>query len=454
MAKLAINGGDKLRKEKFPPYLPIGKEELENVKTVFESSLFSRFLGSWHDDFYGGPHVQALEREWAKFFGVKHAIAVNSASSALMCAVGAIDIEPFDEIIVSPYTMCISATVPLAYNAIPVFADVEMEHLCLDPKSIEERITDRTKAIIVVDLFGEIYDHEAINAIAKKHNLKVIEDCSQSPYATSNGKYGGTFGDVGIFSLNYHKHIHAGEGGILVTNDDKIANKLRLIRNHAEQVIEAKSMYPEKANPYPGATFTDIPQGLETQDLVNMMGYNFRMTEIEAAISEIQLQKLPSLIKERRKNIAYLEEGLKDIPCLHLLQPRKGTNHVYYFQSFLFDEKVAGIHRDRFADALRAELTPLTLRETEGIKVVCGYLRPLYLLPLFQKKIAYGSKGFPWAASGREYDYSKGICPVAEDLHYNKLLTHEYHRPGMTKKDLDDVIAVFHKVWDNIDELK
>ena len=150
MSKLAINGGEKVRTKKFPAYKPIGKEELEHAKQVFEDSIFSRFLGCWHEDFYGGPQVQALEKKWAEYFGVKHAISVNSATSALYCAVGAIETEPFDEIIVSPYTMCASATAPLIYNAIPVFADVEPDCFCLDVKSIEEKITDKTKAIIVV----------------------------------------------------------------------------------------------------------------------------------------------------------------------------------------------------------------------------------------------------------------------------------------------------------------
>jgi dTDP-4-amino-4,6-dideoxygalactose transaminase len=154
LSKLAILGGEKVRKTKFPAYVLIGEEELEEVEEVFKSGIFSRFLGAWHEDFYGGPQVQALEKEWAEFFDVRHAIAVNSATSALYCAVGAIGTEPFDEIIISPYTMCASATAPLIYNAIPVFADVESGCFCLDVKAIEEKITDRTRAIIVVDIFG------------------------------------------------------------------------------------------------------------------------------------------------------------------------------------------------------------------------------------------------------------------------------------------------------------
>jgi dTDP-4-amino-4,6-dideoxygalactose transaminase len=171
LSKLAILGGEKVRKTKFPSYTPIGKEELQEVTEVFSSNVFSRFLGAWHEDFFGGPQVQALEKEWAEFFGVKHAISVNSATSGLYCAVGAIGTEPFDEIIVSPYTMCASATAPLIYNAIPVFADIEPDCFCLDVNSIEEKITDRTRAIIVVDIFGQAYDAEKINELAKKYNL-------------------------------------------------------------------------------------------------------------------------------------------------------------------------------------------------------------------------------------------------------------------------------------------
>lgn len=430
MAKLAINGGEKVRKEKFPPYLPIGDEEFAEVKNVFESRTFSRFLGAWHEDFFGGYQVQALEKEWAEFFGVKHAIAVNSATSALYCAVGASGVEPFDEVIVTPYSMSCSAVAPLIYSAIPVFADVEPDCFCLDSDSVESRITERTKAIIVVDLFGQPYN-QRITEIAKRHNLTVIEDCAQAPYAKYRDKLAGTLADIGVYSLNYHKHIHSGEGGILVTDDDRLANKLRLIRNHAESVVDAKG---------------------ET-DFANMIGFNYRMTEIEAAIARKQLKKLPALIKERNKNVEYLENSLKEIPCLTMPKVRHDCTHVYYAHSMLYDENIAGVHRNRFAEAVCAELMPIILRETEGIKIGCGYVKPIYLQPMFQKKIAYGSKGFPWSMSSKGYDYSKGLCPVVEDLYYNKLICHEYMRPGMSEADLDDVATAFVKVWENIEEL-
>lgn len=179
--KLAIHGGEKIRDHYFPGYRTIGAEERQAVQRVMERGVLSRFLGSWHSDFYGGEEIQAFEAEWASYFKVKHAIAVNSATSALYAAVGACGIEPGDEVIVSPYTMSASATAPLTYGAIPVFADIEPQHYCLDAQSVEARITERTRAIIIVDIFGQPYDADAINAIARKRNLKIIEDCAQAP---------------------------------------------------------------------------------------------------------------------------------------------------------------------------------------------------------------------------------------------------------------------------------
>lgn len=430
MSKLAILGGEKVRKELFPAYKVIGKEEEDAVVQVLRSGILSKYLGCWADDFYGGPQVQALEKEWAEHFGVKHAISVNSATSGLYCAAGAIGLNPEDEVIVSPYTMAASATAPLIYNAIPVFADIEKEHFCLDPASIEERITEKTKAIIVVDIFGQPYDAERINAIAKKHHLYVIEDTAQAPGAKYKGKFAGTLGDIGVFSLNYHKHIHCGEGGIVVTDNDELAERVRLIRNHAEAVVGAKG----------------------TKNLNNMIGFNLRMTEVEAAIAREQLKKLDWLLEERQKNVAYLEEKLDKIPFLRVPKVREGCEHAYYVHPIFFDKEQAGVSRETYIDAVKAELMPITLREAEGVSIGCGYVKPLYLQPLFQEKIAYGDHGYPFCNS--KVDYSRGICPNCEQLHFETLFTHELMRPFMTKEDLDDVVTAFYKVYENIDELK
>jgi perosamine synthetase len=438
VSQLAINGGTKVRTVKFPPYLPIGEEETKAALRVIKSGVLSRFIGACHPDFYGGPEVLKLEKEWAGFYGVKNAIAVNSATSALYCAVGAIGAGPGDEIIVSPYTMSCSAIAPLIFNAIPVFADIEEDYFCLSPESVEARITKHTRAIIVVDLFGQLYDAEAINSIARKHNLYVIEDNAQGPGVKYKNRWGGTLGDIGIFSLNYHKHIHSGEGGIIVTNDDELAEKMRMIRNHAESVIDGREMNPS------------------LEFLVNMVGYNFRMTEIEAAITREQIRKLPSLISERQKNVEYLSQKLSSIPCLETAKVRPGGEHAYYMHAIKFSEEIAGIHRNRFVEAVKAELMPIELRETEGVKVGGGYVKPIYLQPIFQNRVAYGSRGCPWSCEKYQgnADYRKGICTVTEKMHFDVLITHELMRPGMTKDDLDDVFKAFNKVWINIGEIQ
>ena len=429
--KLAINGGQPVRKKLFPAYRTIGEEEKREVIKVLNSGILSRYLGCWHKDFYGGPVVQAFEKEWAKYFGVKHAIAVNSCTSGLIAAVGAIGISPGDEIIVSPYTMSASATAPLWYGGVPVFADIEPEYFCLDPKSIEERITKKTKAIIVVDIFGQPYDAEAVNKIAKKHNLLVIEDCAQAPGARYKGKYAGTLGDIGIFSLNYHKHIHTGEGGVVVTDDNKLAERVRLIRNHAESVVEDKG----------------------EKDLVNMVGFNFRLTEIQAAIGRAQLKKLNRLINKKISNCNYLAEKLSRFPGIRPAKVREGATHVYYLQPFLYDEKIIGVGRNKFIEAVAAELPATELRESEGPRIEYGYVKPIYLLPLFQKKIAFGKDGYPFSLS-KSINYKKGLCPIVEKMHAKALFHLDFTRPAVAEKDLDDVARAFEKVYKYRNELK
>jgi len=423
MKTLALLGGEKVRKEKFPAYRPIGKEEEDAVLRVIRSGVLSKFLGSWHEDFYGGPEVRALESEWAAYFNIKHAIAVNSATSGLYAAVGAAGIGPGDEVIVSPYTMTASATAALIYGAIPVFADIDPEIFCISPKNIMKCITPYTKAIIVVDIFGHPADMYEIMKIAHEHNLVVIEDAAQAPGAKYYGHYAGTLADIGVFSLNYHKTIHCGEGGIIVTNDNDMADRLSLIRNHAEVVVKNKGI----------------------ENIVNMIGFNYRMTEIEAAIAREQLKKLEKLILPRIEAADYLTERFGKLPAITPPVARPSVRHGYYVYAIKYDAKVFGISRDKFVAALNAE----------GIPISAGYVEPIYLEPVYQKRIAFGRGGFPFTYPGYKghISYERGICPVTEKMYYDELITTNICHSNIKIQDLDDTVTAFEKVFENMADL-
>jgi dTDP-4-amino-4,6-dideoxygalactose transaminase len=326
--------------------------------------------------------------------------------------------------------MTASAIAPVVYGGVPVFADIHPDSFCLDPKSIEQNITPRTKAILVVHIMGHPADMDAIMAIAKKHRLIVIEDCAQAPMGKYKGRYVGTIGDMGIFSLNYHKHIHTGEGGIIVTNNKDLAEKVQLIRNHAETVVEAKG----------------------SSDLTNMIGYNYRMTEVEAAIGIEQLKKLPALIEQRIENVMFLNEKLGSLDGINA-QPYVDPSsiHTYYMQPFKYNSAIIGVHRNEFVAAIKAEIPTSKLREAAPL-IGAGYVKPLYLQPIYQQRAATCS--FNCNHYKGSVDYSKGICPVTESLHFDELITTEFMRPGMTRHDMNDVITAFEKVYENIGELK
>jgi perosamine synthetase len=423
MTKLALFGGPKTIVEPFIRYKSIGKEETAAVLKVLEGGILSKFLGCWDPDFYGGEQIQAFEKEWALYFGVKHAVTVNSNTSGLIAAIGSLGIEPGDEIIVSPWTMCATATSILVWNAIPVFADIEPETYNLDPASIKSKITPYTKAIIVTDIFGHAADLEAIMDIAQKNKLKVIEDCAQAPGAFYKKKYVGTIADIGIFSLNYHKHIHTGEGGVCVTNNSNFAERIQLIRNHAEAVVGDKGV----------------------SDLSNMIGFNFRMTEIEAAIGREQLKKLAILVEQRIRAANRLTEGLLGLKGVTLPIVKQECTHVYYVYPIRYQQVEVGVCRDRIVEALIAE----------GVSVSNSYAN-LHLLPLFQKKQAFGKNGFPWSASFYKgtVSYKKGICPVAESLNDSEYIGIGMCEYSYSDEQIDLMITAFHKVWGSLDLLR
>lgn len=414
---LALLGGTPTIKTPFARYNSIGEEEIAAVTAVMRSGVLSKFLGCWDPDFYGGERVRAFEQAWSAYFRTPHAVAVNSNTSGLICAIGALGIEPGDEVIVSPWTMCASATAIVAWNAVPVFADIERETFNLDPAAVERAITPLTRAIMVTDIFGHAADLDGIMAVARRHGLKVIEDCAQAPGAMIGDKCVGTVADIGVFSLNYHKHIHTGEGGVCVTNDAALAERIQLIRNHAEAVVGDKGV----------------------ADIANMIGFNFRMGEIEAAIGTEQLKKLPALLKTRQDAAARLAAGLQGLAGLRLPVVKPGCSHVYYQFPMIYDAQATGVPRARLLDALRAE----------GVPSIGGGYVNVHLLPMYQKKIAYGSRGFPWVPEVYKgaVRYAKGICPVAEELHESSYIGIEICAHHYTPADVDLMVRAFRKVW-------
>lgn len=423
MSELALLGGVPVRREPFPVYATIGDEEKQAVAEVMESGVLSKFLGRWHEDFYGGPRVQALEKAWAEYFHVAHAVSMNSATSGLYAAVGAVGVGPGDEVIVSPYTMSASAACVLGFNAVPVFADIDPDTFCITAESIERVMTKRTKAIVVVDLFGQPADFDAIMKLAEKHNLKVIEDAAQAPGARLGNRYAGTLGHIGVFSLNYHKVIHCGEGGVAVTDDAALAERLQLIRNHGEVIVKDKGV----------------------ANLVNMLGFNLRMGEIECAIAFEQLKKLDGLLEPRVRNANFLRDALADLPGL---TPPVVPEHVlpaWYVFGIRLDADVLGVSRSVFAKALRAE----------GVPVAEGYVEPIYMQPMYQKKTLYGEVGCPFRCPfyGGNVSYESGICPVAERMHYRELIYGDYCHAKMSNRDVEDIAEAIRKVHRHRSEL-
>ena len=427
MEKLAINGGAPVRTKPFELRRTMGEAEKQAVVAVMDSDKLSEFFGSPGAKWLGGPKVKEFECKWADRYGFKHAVSVNSWTTGLMTAVGAIGIQPGDEVIVSPYTMSASATAILFYGGIPVFADIDPDTFNITAETISPVITPRTKAIMVVHIFGQAADMDPIMSLARQHGLKVIEDAAQAPGVHYKGRPVGAIGDIGGFSLNYHKHIHTGEGGMLVTNDDQLALRCQLIRNHGENLVEA--------------------QGVD--DLTNMIGSNYRLTELQAAIGCVQIDRLQGYLDHRQRLACHLTAQLQGLPGLAPGCVAEGSEHAYYVYAMRYEARVTGLARADFIQAVNAELPPPS--HVEQTALAGGYVRPLYLAPLYQRRVALGRKGFPWNVNAAvDYDYSKGICPVVERMHEHELLLTTLVREPLGEPDMDDLASAIRKVLNSV----
>lgn len=431
MSLAALLGGPPIRATPFAARRTMGEAERAAVLEVLDADLLSGFVGAPGPLFLGGPKVRQFEADWARQYGFTHAVSVNSLTSGLITALGALGLEPGDEVICSPYTMSASATCALFYGAVPVFADIDPESFCLDPRSVASRFTARTRAMVVVHLFGHPADMEALLALARPRGIAVVEDAAQAPGARIDGVPVGSFGDIGGFSLNCHKHIHTGEGGMLVTQDDRLAERCRLIRNHGENLTD------------------DLP----SSELVNLIGQNYRLTELQAAIGIEQLKRLEGYLEHRNQLAAYLIQRLEGLPGLHPPQVPGHLRHAYYVFPIRYDAQAVGLSRELFTRAVLAELP--AARGIGHTPLTQGYVRPLYLSPLYQQRIALGSQGFPFThRPDVTHVYPPGLCPVAERLHARELLLCPLVREPLTTADLEDLARAMEKVLDQADALR
>jgi perosamine synthetase len=402
--KLAIDGGSKVRTTPLPSQKDLGDEEIALLTEVIRSGKLNRGVGD---------KVATFEKEFAKFYNVKYGVASTSGTAAIHVAVGALNLDPGSEIITAPVTD-MGTIIPILFqNCIPIFADLEPDTYNLDPKSIEERITDKTKAIIAVHLTGAPCDMDAIMALAEKYNLYVIEDCSQAYLTKYKGRLVGTIGHMGTFSLQQSKHITTGDGGITITNDDNLGERATLFAN--------------KGWPHYGRGGRDYV----------CFGNNYRMTELQAAVALAQLKKLPKLV-ERRVNVGLrITEGLKKIKGVKPPIPGEGNVNTYWFYLTKIDEDYFGVSTAQFAKALTAE----------GISTGAGYIgKPIYEYDLLKNMKIYGDSGCPFNCPlyGKEVKYERGICPQTEE-NLPKLMQVRISE-FFTDEDADDVIKAFEKV--------
>jgi len=347
-----------------PINLPeIGEEEIEAVVKVMRNGSLTNALGA-------GPMVTKFEKNYAKFMGVKHAVAVNSGTAALHSAVVAAGVKQGDEVILPSFTFVATAEAVVLAGGKPVFTDIDPETFNVSSVEIEKNVTEKTKAILPVDLYGLSADIKPIKKIAANHCLAVIEDAAQAHGATYAGKPVGIFSEAACWSLYASKNITTGEGGIVTTDSDKMAKTLRLIRTHGEK-----------------AKYASI-----------MLGHNYRMSEIQAAIGSVQLEKLPAFLAKRRKNAKRLTEILGKTQRLQLPKETKDRRHSWYLYTVRLKDGDQ-TRRNKILDELKKK----------GIGAAAYYMHPIHTMPYYRE--ITGERKLPETEKAANQVFSLPIHP-------------------------------------------
>ena len=395
---LAINGGPKTRDKDFA--WPIYDEtDVSAVADIIRS-------GKWGNPDCGDV-VEKFEKEFAAFCGTKYALTCVNGSVALRLALIACGVKPGDEVIVPPYTFIATASIVIEANCVPVFVDIDPNTYNLDPAKIEAAITKRTKAIIPVHFAGQACDMDAIMAIAKKHNLRVIEDACHGHGAEYKGKKLGSIGDAGCFSFQSSKNLTCGEGGIVITNDDALYEMINSLRNVGR--VKDGQWYEH-----------------------HYAGCNYRITQMQAILLSNQLKRLPGQTARRFENGTYLNSLLEKIDGIKPLSRGQGeTVHSYHIYIFKYD-------KSKFSQLPKVEFTKMLA--AEGVPCFMGYPEPLYKQPLFLKK------NFMCYAIPPEVDYSKVCCPETEKACYEEAVWIFQNTMLGTKEDMNRFAEAIIKI--------
>ncbi|WP_347338310.1 UDP-4-amino-4,6-dideoxy-N-acetyl-beta-L-altrosamine transaminase [Tumebacillus amylolyticus] len=391
MEKLALLGGTPVRTS----VLSYGQQWIEeqDIQAVVDT-LKSPFITQ-------GPAIDAFELAVAESCGAKYAVAFTNGTAALHGAAFAAGIGPGDEVITSPITFVASSNCVLYMGGTPVFADIDPRTYNLDPEVVRGKITDRTKALIPVDFTGQPADMEAFRKLADEHGLVLIEDAAHSLGASYQGRKVGTLADMTMFSFHPVKHITTGEGGIIVTDSEEYAEKLRLFRSHG--ITREPSMLTK---PEEGPWYHEM----------HALGYNYRMTDLQAALGNSQMKRLDEFVARRREIVAAYDQAFAEFDGIVTPFQQEDTNSSWHLYILRFTRDKFTASRKEIFEALRAE----------GIGVNVHYI-PVYTQPYYQ---ALG--------------YEKGLCPHAEAL-YEEIVTIPLF-PKMTSEDIEDVVRAIGKV--------